>query len=184
MRYRQLAIDECSLLAEIDRSEFIEKVWRLVNGEWMLKKIDYEENDWPGGIESYVQALRSTLESGGVVLGAFDDNSLVGVASLNREFFGETAKYVLLDNMFVSKESRGKGIGKRLTQMCCDQARRWGADKLYACAASSESTVAFYRALGFVNAIEINQSLYELDPRDIQLEYDLAFKKLSRDTEF
>jgi len=177
MEYRQLTIDECCLLVDIDRSEYIERVWRFVNGEWMLKQIDYRESDWPGGVESYIQALRVTLESGGAVMGAFKDDRLVGVASLNREIFGNTAKYVLLDNMFVSRESRGQGIGKHLTQMCSERARQWGAEKLYACAASSESTIAFYRGLGFVNAVEINQSLYKLDPRDVQLEYDLAIKQ-------
>jgi len=174
VHYRLLTYEECPLITYIDRSEFIERVWRQVNGEWVLQQLDYHETDWPGGVEPYIAALQDTLNGGGAVFGVFDDNNkLVGVASVNREFFGTAAKYVLLDNMFVSRLHRGKGIGKLLTQLCKEQALAWGAEKLYTCAASSEATIAFYRGLGFIAANEVNQELYNLDPRDIQLELDL-----------
>lgn len=173
LQYRHLSLEECENITTIDRSEYIEHAWRKVDGYWQLKRIDWQETDWPGDVESYISALKNTIQAGGVVLGAYDEDLLVGVASVNRSFFGSTWNYVLLDNMFVSRSSRGKGIGKKLVRMCAEQAREWGADKLYACAASSEATIAFYRGLGFEDAKEVNQELYELDPRDIQLELDL-----------
>jgi N-acetylglutamate synthase-like GNAT family acetyltransferase len=79
----------------------------------------------------------------------------------------------LLEQLFVSKDYRNKGIGKELFYLCSAQAKKWGADKLYLCAGSSEDTIAFYNKLGCVNTSEINQALYEEDPNDIQLEYQL-----------
>ncbi|MEB1808805.1 MAG: GNAT family N-acetyltransferase [Bacillaceae bacterium] len=58
---------------------------------------------------------------------------MVGFVTLNDGFFGETAKYVLLDSMFVSRPFRNYGIGKRLFQKCTEKAKGWGADKLYMC---------------------------------------------------
>ncbi|MNH46337.1 hypothetical protein D3C74_200580 [compost metagenome] len=54
-----------------------------------------------------------------------------------------------------------------------DQALKWNADKIYICAGSAEETVAFYFAIGCIEAVEINEIYYENDPRDLQLEYIL-----------
>ncbi|WHX49021.1 hypothetical protein QNH46_23745 [Paenibacillus woosongensis] len=41
------------------------------------------------------------------------------------------------------------------------------------CAGSAEETIAFYFAIGCKEAVEINKELYENDPRDFQLEFQL-----------
>lgn len=51
------------------------------------------------------------------------------------------------------------------------EAKKLGSVKFYICAGSSEQTIAFYRAIGCVEANEINTGLYEEDTRDMQLEY-------------
>jgi GNAT superfamily N-acetyltransferase len=174
IKYRTLSWEECDRIKEIDPSIWIEKVWRNIEGQYKLIKIDYMENDWPDGYEVYRDKLQETIASGGAAFGAFDENgSVVGFATLDHDFFGETARYLLLDSMFVSRPYRGTGIGKRLFELCINQAHEWGADKLYLCAASSEDTIAFYRSLGCANAQEINQALFESDTRDIQLEFEL-----------
>lgn len=174
LQYRDLSIEECDRISEIDPSQFIEKVWRNIDGEKQLITINYLEEDWPDGYEKYRDALKETVRADGAAIGAFDeDERLVGFVTLNSGFFGETAKYVLLDSMFVSKEFRNYGIGKQLFHKCAEKAKEWGAGKLYMCAASSEDTIAFYRSLGCVDAKEVNKELYESDPRDIQLEYEL-----------
>lgn len=99
--------------------------------------------------------------------------TLVGYVTLNHDFFGKTAKYLLLDALFISRKYRGLGIGRNLVNYCITCAKTWGAEKLYACAGSAEDTIAFYKSLGWVNATEINPALAEKDERDIQLEYDL-----------
>ncbi|RSK29257.1 GNAT family N-acetyltransferase [Bacillus sp. HMF5848] len=172
--YRDLLVEECDRISEIDPSQYIEKVWRNIDGEYHLISIDYMEEDWPDGYEKYCDALKESIRAGGVAIGAFDNKQrLVGFVTLNSGFFGETAKYVLLDSMFVSKEFRNYGIGKQLFQRCTEKAKEWGADKIYMCAASSQETIAFYRSLGCVDAKEVNKQLYQSDPRDIQLEFEL-----------
>lgn len=175
IEYRTLTIDECDRISEMDPSEWIEKAWRKIDGKYQLIKIDYLEAGWPDGFEAYRDALKNTINSGGIAYGAFNmEEILVGYVSLNYDFFGQTAKYLLLDSLFVSKKYRGLGIGKKLVNYCITSAKRWGAEKLYTCAASSEHTIAFYKSIGWVNATEINHMLLEEDDRDIHLEYDLS----------
>lgn len=172
--FRDLLVEECDRISEIDPSQYIEKVWRNIDGKYQLISIDYMEEDWPDGYEKYRDALKETIRAGGAAIGAFDEEEkLVGFVTLNPDFFGETAKYVLLDSMFVSRPLRNYGIGKQLFQQCTEKAKGWGAEKLYMCAASSQETIAFYRSLGCVDAKEVNKELYEADPRDIQLEFEL-----------
>ncbi|MCB2296171.1 GNAT family N-acetyltransferase [Clostridium tagluense] len=172
--FRILSINECDRISEIDPSQLIEKAWRNVDGHYELLAINYMENDWPDGYETYRDELKNTITSGGVAFGAFNQkNCLVGFVTINHDFFGETARYLLFESMFVSRLYRGYGIGKKLFKHCAAKAYEWGADKLYLCAASSEDTIAFYKSVGCVNAEEINKALFDKDHRDIQLEYDL-----------
>lgn len=174
IKYRPLSIDECDRITEIDPSQWIEKAWRKVEGQYQLIKIDYLEEDWPDGFEAYREALENTINTGGIAFGAFNkEGDLVGYVTLNHDFFGKTAKYLLLDSLFVSRAYRGFGIGKSLVKHCVACAKTWGAEKLYTCAGSSEDTIAFYKSIGWSDAVEVNKELYEEDERDIQLEYDL-----------
>ena len=177
IEYRILSINECDRISEIDPSQWIEKAWRDVDGHLELVSINYMENDWPDGYETYRDELKNTIISGGVAVGAFNEKDcLVGFVTINHSFFGKTARYLLLESMFVSRPYRGSGLGRELFEHCANQAYEWGADKLYLCAASSEDTIAFYKSVGCVNAEEINQELFDRDHRDIQLEYDLKIQ--------
>jgi len=174
IKYRVLEESECDRIREIDPTQYIKNVWRKIEGQLKLIEINYMENDWPDGYHHYRNKLENTMLSGGAALGAFnDEGKMVGFATLDKDFFGQTAKYVLLDSMFISREYRGFGIGKKLFGLCVEQAKVWKADKIYICAGSAEDTIAFYKAIGCIEAQEIDQELYQQDPRDIQLEYKL-----------
>ncbi|MBW7458628.1 GNAT family N-acetyltransferase [Paenibacillus sepulcri] len=143
-----------------------------MNGKRQLVEINYQDSDWANGYDDHYNRLRATILSEGVAIGAFDESGkLIGFAAINREFFGEHVKYVLLDQLFVSLEHRNKGIGKKLFLIVAEIAREWQADKLFICAGSAEETVAFYFALGCKESAEINKKFYENDPRDYQLEF-------------
>ncbi|HSP47281.1 MAG TPA: GNAT family N-acetyltransferase, partial [Clostridiaceae bacterium] len=58
-------------------------------------------------------------------------------------------------------------------RICCEEARRMGAGKLYISSHSSEETQRFYESVGCVDAKEINPVLLAREPFDIQLEFDL-----------
>ena len=172
--YRQLSLDECHRIDEINPSQMIGKAWREVNGSRQLVDINYQESSWPNGVENHLKWLQRTIMDGGTAVGAFDsDDRLIGFASLNREFFGDKFNHVLLDQLFISLEHRNKGIGRSLFRICANTAKEWHADKIYICAGSAEETIAFYYAIGCSEAEEVNNVLYEKDPRDFQLEYKL-----------
>ena len=119
------------------------------------------------------KAMVDTIQSGGIALGAFCNDRLIGFCSVNKDLFGKKYKYVLLDQLFISKEYRNMGIGKNLFKMVAIESHNLGAEKYYICAGSAEETIAFYFAIGCEVAKEINQELYQNDTRDYQLEFGL-----------
>ncbi|WBW96057.1 GNAT family N-acetyltransferase [Oceanirhabdus sp. W0125-5] len=172
--YRILTIEDCKGINDINPAQYISRAWREVNGNRQLVQIDYQESDWPNGYETHYNSLKDTILSGGAAFGAFDNNNkLIGFATINKNFYGDKLKYLLLDQLFITLEHRNKGIGKKLFMLCADLAREWNGDKLLICAGSAEETVAFYFAIGCEEAMEINQEFYEDDPRDYQLEFSL-----------
>jgi len=174
VKYRKLVAEDCTRINDMNPSQFITRAWRVVNGKRQLVEINYHDSDWPNGYEHHFNSLRATVLSEGEAIGAFDKSGkLIGFATINRKVFGETFNYVLLDQLFISLEYRNKGIGKKLFFIIADIAREWQADKIYICAGSAEETVAFYFAIGCHEAVEINKKLYESDPRDFQLEFQL-----------
>lgn len=174
VKYRKLMIEECERINEMNPSQYIKRAWREVDGVRQLVEINYHDLDWPNGYEYHFKNLKATILSGGEAVGAFDDNNrLIGFATINREFFGEKFNYVLLDQLFISLDYRSKGIGKKLFMIIANKAKEWQADKIYICAGSAEETVAFYFAIGCKEAVEINKELFENDPRDFQLEFQL-----------
>ena len=172
--YRKITARECEQINEMNPSQYIGKAWREVDGKRQLVEINYQDSDWPNEYEYHYNNLRNSILNEGVAWGAFDNNDrLLGFATVNRNFFGKKFNYVLLDQLFITLEHRGKGIGKSLFMLCVETIKEWNAQKIYICAGSAEETIAFYFAIGCREALEINKSLYESDPRDYQLEFSI-----------
>ncbi|MBP3609616.1 MAG: GNAT family N-acetyltransferase [Lachnospiraceae bacterium] len=177
--YRKLNLSEADRIAEIDATHYIKNAWRRneASGQYELVEINWTDTELPNGFDWHLQRLKETLQNGGTAFGCFEGSTLIGYTTVDKDIFGKQEKYVLLDQLFVSQNCRGKGIGKALFLMCAKQAAEYGAEKLFLCAGSAENTIAFYQKLGCQTAKERNQRLYEEDPRDIQLEYCLETKK-------
>lgn len=173
MEYRELSLADSYRVNEINGAQFIAKAWRQIDGKRQLVDINWQEHQLPNGIDWHIHHLETAVKNGGAAYGCFEENTLIGFAVINAELFGTTAHYLLLDQLFISLEHRGKGIGRKLFGLCCQGAKKRGADKLYICAGSAEETIAFYFGIGCEEAQEVNQKLYELDTRDYQLEYTL-----------
>lgn len=172
--YLELQIEDAIKIKEMDASQFVGRAWREVNGIRQLVEINYQDPSWPNGFEHHYGNLVKTIQTKGLALGAFDDSGkLIGFVAVNAEVFGKRFKYVLLDQLFITLEHRGKGIGKELMKRVAVASKAFGAEKLFICAGSAEETVAFYKAMGCEMAEEINQSLYDEDPRDLQMEYTI-----------
>jgi N-acetylglutamate synthase-like GNAT family acetyltransferase len=93
---------------------------------------------------------------------------------IEKQLFGCKNEYVNLDSLQVSYEFRRHGLGRVLFEESCKEAKRMGAKKLYISANSSEETHAFYKAMGCCGVTEINKTLFEKEPFDVHMEYDLG----------
>ncbi|WP_294343552.1 GNAT family N-acetyltransferase [uncultured Clostridium sp.] len=162
-----------SLFSDFNRYQEVKKCWRKENNKWILKDISFIDQWGENEYNFLVKCLINTIETGGVVLGAFCDCSLVGFASVENKFFGSENQYLQLSSLHTSYEYRGNGIGKQLFSIACDGAKDLGAKKLYISSHSSEESQKFYKAVGCVEAIEYNKKLVEDEPCDCQLEYIL-----------
>lgn len=159
------------LFRHFNRRQEVSKCWRREQGIWVLKDVDFVE-DWnESQYEFLVKCLKNTVHTGGVVLGAFSGEKLVGFASVESRHFGSRGQYVQLSCIHVSSECRGEGLGKQLFRYAGYGAKKLGAKKLYISAHPAQETQAFYHALGCVEAGEYDGELAELD--ECQLEYTL-----------
>ena len=74
----------------------------------------------------------------------------------------------------MSRDCRGKGIGRKLMDAVKEWAKEKRAKKLYISAHSSVESQAFYRAVGCREAAEYSRPHVEKEPCDCQLELDLS----------
>ena len=173
--YRQL-IDpqECKgFLATFERYQEMNKVLRR-KGEQYIYQEDHFIDDWDADKKADVERkLAAFMGKGGAVVAAFDGKRLAGFANIDGNLFGSGNQYLELIYMHVSRSYRHGGIGRVLFAMCCDCARQRGAQKLYISSHPAIETQQFYQAVGCVLAIEVDESIYEQEPLDIQLEYVL-----------
>ena len=161
------------VLDKFNRYQKVSRCWRKQNDEWVLIDHPYIE-DWDlEKKRNIVSELVNCVNNNGVVYGAIIDNTLIGFSCISAYFFGKNIEYLELLMMQVSTEYRNKGIGKQLFKLIADSARQLGAKKIYISAHSSEESQAFYRAVGSVDAVEINQVIARNEPFDCQMEYVL-----------
>ncbi len=55
--YRELKLDECDKISEINPEQYIKNAWRDVDGKKMLVEIDYLETGWPDSYDRYRNEL-------------------------------------------------------------------------------------------------------------------------------
>ena len=118
--------------------------------------------DWSAAVESWQRLLAQV----GVAVGAFEGETLAGIAVLRPRL---TARLAQLAALFVSRDLRRHGIATRLTAEVARLARESGALALYVSATPSESAVGFYTSQGFRPTRYIIEELYELEPEDIHM---------------
>lgn len=173
--YKQLSIKdvELSMFSSFDRTQIVTKCWRKINGEWLIKDVSFIDNWSEKEYQELIVYLKNLISSNGYVAGAYYNGQFKGFASVEPSIFGTLAKYMDLSNIHVSRDMRGKGIGKELFSLSKKWAKNYGAEKLYISAHSSVESQAFYKAMGCIEATEYNYVLAEKEPCDCQLECKL-----------
>lgn len=153
------------------RRQDVKKCWRRVEGTLTLLPIAYIE-DWDlTERRETAKEILEELQRGGFAYGALCEGKIVGFAVLAAALFGTRKRYMDLSLFYVSEPFRRMGIGKELFLLACQGAKNAGAEKLYISAHSAEDSMAAYRNLGCVEAMEVNRFLAEKEPCDVQLEY-------------
>lgn len=171
MEYRQLKKEENKRLVEIDRGEITERIYRFKDGILLLEDCYIDIKGWSEKeVNKFITVLDDIADRGGYIYGAFNGDNIVGLVALDNVFFGKNKDYLNLDKLYVSRDSRGKGVGRKLVQICVDKAKELGAKKLYVSSSELENTVNFYQGLGCILATEYIKQMWEKEPEDIHLE--------------
>ena len=172
IQYREVYAQKIdrSLFAHFTRRQAVVNCVRREAGEWKIIEDpfidDWSEEDY----QTLVRCLRNTVQTGGFVYAAFDEDVLKGFVSVEAMPLGNKKEYLDLSSLHVSADWRGKGIGRKLFVAAKRWAKEKGAKKLYISSHSAVETQAFYRAMGCVEAMEYNQKHAEAEPYDCQLE--------------
>ena len=173
--YRKIEAKELNrdLFAQFERHQVVGKCWRYVNEEWVIQDDPFIDQWSEEDYAFLVKCLKHTIETGGLLEGAFVDGILKGFVSVESEPLGKKKNYLDLSCIHVSEEMRGQGIGRTLFLMAAAWAKEHGGEKLYISAHSAVETQAFYRSLGCVEAEEYNEEHVKQEPYDCQMEYIL-----------
>jgi len=146
-----------------NRKQYVNKVYRRIDGEYALVECKYTE-DWDLNKKRSVAKQISSDDY--ITYIALENDKVVGFIGLLRKLNGP---YMILDMMHVSSECRGKGVGRHLFEAGKTEARKAGAEALYISACSSEETIAFYRAMGSVLSSDPIKEIAEGEPFDLQM---------------
>jgi predicted N-acetyltransferase YhbS len=171
---RELQREEVDRIWSIDRSEVIDNVYHHEDGQLVLRPEHYDMKGWPSGeAEAYGPWLLDCFNRGGTFYGAFEDADLIGVVVLESRFIGRAEDQLQLKFLHVGRSHRGTGLGRRLFDLAVARARELGARRLYVSSTPSENTVEFYLHLGCRVTEEVDAALFEMEPDDIHLEFEV-----------
>ena len=168
---RQMDESELDRIGEIDRTEYVTTGYVMRDGRAVAEEVDWQVPPWtaepgPHSVPGHVDGVRRTMAHGGVMLGAFDGNRLVGFAALRHRL---TPGMAQLAGMWVSNGYRRQGIATRLTDEVFRLARERGAERIYVSGTPSESAVGFYTSRGFRVTDEPHPDLLAEEPEDIHM---------------
>lgn len=170
IQYRPFGHEDVPRIAEIDRSESIAEEYRVEDGRLVVVPRPLDAPSWSeDGLREYVDRVRTLVRRGGRALGAWRGDRLVGFATLDVTGVGGDPSVLQLDMLYVSRESRGRGIGRRLTTALAEEARTRGATALYISATPTRGTVDAYQRLGAHLAQNPDPTLFALEPDDVHL---------------
>jgi GNAT superfamily N-acetyltransferase len=170
---RRMDASEIERIGEIDRSEYIGQQYRSNAGVLELVDVDIDAPRWgePGAwsVQHYVDEWGLIVERGGVLLGAFDDDTLAGFAIYEGSLPDRTdiANFAVLH---VSRPYRRSGVACALAAEVFRLAREDGHTRIYVSATPTRGTVDFYMSVGFVPLVEADPVMFEREPEDIHLE--------------
>ena len=170
--YRPLAAADLDRLGDIDRTERVEAVYVQHGARLEERAGDFSARAWFRDREgehsvAYQRAeCERHLAAGGVALGAFAGERLVGIGIVTPHVRPGVAQLAYLH---VSREHRARGVGGHLSDELERLAREEGDTTMVVSATPSLNTVRFYRRRGFAPMAEPLPELHELEPEDVHM---------------
>ena len=168
---RRLSVADIGLIGEIDRSEQINRLYKVVGGQLISEDVDLAVPTWdPVGtgehsVASLIGYWEPVVAAGATFFGAFDGSALAGICIVDGSFEPGMAWLALLH---VSRTYRGMGIASAMWAAAERVAKEGGATSMYVSSTSSNSAVGFYLSRGCELAgSKLNPVLYEMEPEDI-----------------
>jgi GNAT superfamily N-acetyltransferase len=175
---RTLGSGDVRRIAEIDRSEAVEIEYTVENGRLVQRPAIFAEvppwdphGDGPHSVAGLIGFVEPLVTGGATLLGAFDGETLLGLAVIDEDYEPSMAWLAFLH---VSRPHRRRGVAAALWDTAVDLARTAGATSMYVSATPTGSAVGFYLSRGCTLADPVHSELYELEPHDIHLICDLA----------
>lgn len=175
MIYKKLNnVEEFSLLKEIDRSEIVKEKYILKNNSLVLVDDYYNITSWiEDEVNEYINRMNNIYNSKGIIIGAFDNDKVVGIGALDKVLCGKNKDKYKLDLLYINHDYRGQGIGKNIVNLFKEEAKKDNIKSIYISATPFKNTMDFYLGLGATLTNEIDEELFKLEPEDIHLELDV-----------
>ena len=172
MNVRRLPAGSMELLAQIDRTEYVDYAYRVVDGRLERYPVDWDiptfrrEGSGPHSVQLHVDTWQPVLEGAGILLGAFEGDELAGLAIAVPEFEPGMA---WMAYMHISRDFRRRGVGTLLWNEAEQIARDSGATSMYVSAIPSGPAIDFYVGRGCQPVVEPHPELFAMEPEDIHL---------------
>lgn len=170
IRVRAMSIEEVERIREIDRSEWIEAIYRMVDGQLEQAEAGHECPTWnEEQLTALIARFQAEASHGGYAVGAYDEGRLVGFGVLGHKLRGRNSDRLHVDLLYVSRDYRRQGIGSRIMDELSREAGNRGAKYLYISSTETQSAVHFYKGYGGQLADEVDPELFALEPEDIHM---------------
>lgn len=103
------------LFNDFIRHQIVTKCWRKENSKWIIKDAPFVDDWTKDDYKILVSHLENTINTSGLVYGAFYDNKLKGFVSVESEIFDNEQQYCDLSSIHIFENMRGNGIGKTIS---------------------------------------------------------------------
>ena len=163
---RPMTIGDLDRLGEIDRTEYVDAFYDQKGSEIALRSIEPFTGGWWPDLETTIEFCRGHMREGAEALGAFDGDTLIGIAMLTPEIESGVAQLSFLQ---VTAAWRRKGIASRLLDEALTRAEALGQQSVYVTATPTRSAIGFYLKAGFSPTEKVIPRLFELEPEDIHM---------------
>jgi len=171
---KELKIEDINDDFLIDFNRYLEIIDYYIkdNEEWIIV---YNENKstitWDKKYKEHkTENIIKIINDNGFVIGAYENNNLIGFACLVSKVFGTKKQYIELKYLFISKGYRDKGIGRKLFLLCVNKAKEMGVKKIYLRAGKSLETQKIYLTNNCKDIAELKEEYLNNDDKR-QIEY-------------